>query len=419
LSNFSNYQLLISVFEAIIAGGLSLVFMVILNACCRFDVSRRFSTDETICFFVACIGLICGLSGWQIHGLDLQSIVSRLLIILIAYLGGAGSGAAIGAMIGIAPSLSMVIAPSVIATYAFSGLLSGVFSGFGKIGSALGFLLGNLILALYLLTSEEISSYIIASAIAAGIFLLLPKKLHNFLQKAFSASGLKSAKEEKNERLLRMAVRKLRNCRWIYREIGTSLADMTGNELFNEEESLRSSLEQLSHQLCSSCSLKDICWELDYKETFDGVVHLFSAVRNQGAADMKDVPENFAKRCPHVKELIAIVNCLYDMHCRDSFWQLQRINSRQLLSAQLTGAAQVMEKITHEITEFSEEREVLEREMQRAMYRKGLPVESAGLISISARAIDIWAQYVECPGEIYCRETIAETSSIQKEVIAE
>ncbi len=408
ITGFNSYQLLIGVFEAIIAGGLSLVFMVILNACRRFDVSRRFTTDETICIFVAGIGVICGLSGWQIGGCDIQSIVSRLAILMVAYLGGAGSGAAIGAMLGIVPSLSAVISPSLIAAYAFSGMLSGVFSSFGKLGATLGFLLGNLILALYLLSGEEISAYLLSSLIAAIFFIAIPQKAYAFLLRAFSSSGLKSAKEEKNERLLRLAVRKLRNCGWLYRELSSTLADISGEELLGEEDMVRASLDQLSHQLCGACSLRDICWELDYRETFDGVIGLFNVIRNHGLAEVKDVPENFSKRCPHIKELVAIINCLYDMHCRDSFWQLQRINSRKLLAAQLNGAAQVMDKISHEIIEFGDEREVLERELQRAVAKRGLPIESAGLISVNARTVDIWAQYIECPGEIYCRDTIAQ-----------
>ena len=57
--------------------------------------------------------------------MDIQGLCSRLLILVVAFLGGGGSGAAVGAMVGIIPSLSQIIAPSIIATYAFSGLLAG------------------------------------------------------------------------------------------------------------------------------------------------------------------------------------------------------------------------------------------------------------------------------------------------------
>ena len=322
-----------------------------------------------------------------------------------------GAGAAVGALVGIIPSLSNIIAPSIIATYCFSGLLSGVFGSFGRIGAALGFLLGNLVLALYVLTAEEISAGLIASAVAALIFLLVPGKLYKQVGRAFASSGLKSAEEEKNGRLLRIAVRKLRDSGWAFRELASSLSELSPNDEINEEANIRTAMEQLSHQLCSSCSMRDICWEIDYHETFRGIVKLFDSVRVSGLAEIKDAPDNFAKRCPHIRELIAIVNCLFDLYCRSNYWQLQRISSRRLISSQLAGVSQVLDKIAREITDFGDEREMLERELQRSISRRGMPVESAGINSISDKAIDIWAQYIECPGESYCRQAISEEVS--------
>ena len=408
LTTFTDYQLMVAIFESIIAAGLSLVFMVVLIAVRRFDVARRFSADETICIFIIFMSVLCGMNGWALGGVEIQGLASRLMIMVVAYLGGAGSGAAIGAMVGIIPSLSEVIAPTVIATYAFSGLLAGVFGSFGRIGTAIGFVLGNLILALYVLNANEISMALLSSAIAALIFLLMPGNWYKKLAKTFASSGLRSATEEKNERLLRMAVRKLNNSSWAFRELSNSLAEDAERTKVNEDSNIRAAMEQLSHQLCSRCSLRDICWEIDYHETFRGIVKLFNSVQMTGLAEEKDAPENFSKRCPHIKELIAIVNCLFDLYCRSNYWQLQRISSKKLISTQMMGVADVLEKLSREVSNYGDEREILERELQRAISRRGLPIESAGIASISEKAIDIWAQYVECPGELYCRQAIEE-----------
>lgn len=412
LTTFTDYQLMVSIFESAIAGGMSIVFLVILTAIRRFDVARRFSADEIVCIFMAGMGVICGLNGFNIGTLALQGLFSRLLIMLVAYLGGGGAGAAIGAMVGIVPSLSEVIAPSVIATYTFSGLLAGIFANFGRIGAAVGFILGNMILALYMLTAAEISAGLLSSAIAAIIFLLIPSKVSKKLGRAFSATGLKSAKEEKNERLLMLAVRKLRNAGWLFRDLSKSMAEVAADsQPLSEEDRVRASLEQLSHQLCSTCSLRDICWEMDYQQTFRGIVSLFDAVRNNGAAEVKDAPENFSKRCPHIKELIATVNCLFDMQCRNNYWQLQRQSSGQLISSQLAGVADLMDKISRDVSDFGEEREVLERELEKAIAKRGMPVEAAGITSLAEKSIGVWVQFIECPGEVYCRQAIEEEVS--------
>ncbi len=411
LTAFTDYQLMVSIFESVISAGMSLIFLVIMTALRRFDVARRFSADETVCIFIAAMAMICGVSGWEVGPLNVQSVISRLMIISVAYLGGAGAGSALGAMVGIVPSLSQVIAPSIIATYSFSGLLAGVFGGFGRIGAILGFMLGNLILALYILTAQEITSSLLASAAAALIFLVLPKSLFSKLKRAFAASGLKSAEEEKNQRLLRLAVRKLKNSGWAFRDLAAALAVEETSDNSYEENNIRVCLEQLSHQLCSSCSLRDICWEMDYHQSFTGVIRLFEVVKNNGLATVRDAPESFSKRCPHIKELVAIINGLYDLYCRSNYWQLQRRSSRRLISNQLSGVSEALEKIAREITDFGDEREILERELQRAIVKRGMPVEGAGIVAISEKAVDIWAQYIECPGELYCRQAIEEEVS--------
>jgi len=411
VTTFTDYQLMISIFESLISAGIALIFLVILTAVRRFDVARRFTLDETICIFIAVMGLLCGLNGWQVGPLDVQSTVSRFLIMTVAFLGGGGAGAAIGAMVGIIPSLSQVIAPSTVATYTFSGLLAGVFGGFGRIGSAIGFILGNMILALYVLTASEISMSLLSSAVAALFFLLLPKGFLKKVKRAFAATGLRSSKEEKNERLLQLAVRKLKNSGWAFRDLASSLNQASEAEKFSEEDNIRVCMEQLSHQLCSSCSLKDICWELDYYQTFNGMLSMFEQVKMNGMVSLKDAPENFTKRCPHIKELVAVVNCLYDLYRRSNFWQMQRISSRDLISTQLTGVAETLEKISREITDFGDEREILERELQRAMAKRGLPVDSAGITAISSKSVSLWVQYVECPGETFCRQAVADEVS--------
>ena len=86
LTTFTDYQLMISIFESAIAVGMSIVFMVILTAIRRFDVARRFSADEIVCIFMAGMGVVCGLNGFSIGTVDIQGLFSRLLIMLVAYL---------------------------------------------------------------------------------------------------------------------------------------------------------------------------------------------------------------------------------------------------------------------------------------------------------------------------------------------
>ena len=58
---------------------------------------------------------------------------------------------------------------------------------------------------------------------------------------------------------------------------------------------------------------------------------------------------------------------------------MQRASSRTLLSSQLNGVAESLDKIAKEIVDFGDEREILERELQRAIAKRGLPIDGAGI----------------------------------------
>ena len=137
----------------------------------------------------------------------------------------------------------------------------------------------------------------------------------------------------------------------------------------------------------------------------------FPLSRSGGTASAHDVPESFKKRCPHLKELLAIVNCLFEMYCRSNYWQAQRQNSRRLLSRQLAGVSEVLKSIAREVGDFGAERELLDREFAGALAKRGYAIESAGITSVNEKYLDVWAQYGHCPGEILCRQGVEEELS--------
>lgn len=411
LSGGDNYGLFVTLFEGLFAAGLSVVFLVAFSAWKRLYINRRFSTDELICCFVLVLGLVAGFGDWAIAGVELRQVASRVVVLIAAALGGAGHGAGIGAMMGIVPSLSELVSPTIIGVYAFAGFLAGAFNSFGRTGILMGFILGNLILSLYILPGSEMSAAMLSSAIAGGIFFAIPRGWIREMKKTTTQPNLRSAKEEKSERLLRLSVRRLRTASAMFRELGQNLLELSQTEQ-PEENSIHMVLNHLSRQMCSKCSVQEICWRIDYSKTYKGVMDLFQAAEKCGVAEYKDVPENFRKRCPHVKELLASINCLYEMYCRSSFWQAQKKCSQTLIAHQMAGTAQVLEQVAKEIGGFSQEREALERDLAGALIARGLPVDGAGVNFIDGKSLSIWVNFPQCPGEAACRALLEQEVSL-------
>ncbi len=402
----TGYELTVALFESLFAAALSIVFLVVLGGLRRLDFNRHFNPDETVCCFVALLGLVSGFGTWSIAGIGMNQVASCLVILLAALLGGAGTGAGIGALVGVAPSLSALVAPSVIGTYAFCGLLAGAFRTFGRIGTAIGFILGNLILSLYLFSQTQITQAILASVAAAFLFFLVPNKYVVQLERIFSPRSLKSSREEKEQRLLRLSARKLRNAGLVFKDLALSLQELSQDDKEPLEESVNTVLNHLSRRICADCSVRDICWKIDFSDTYRGVMGLFKAAEEHGAAAMNDVPENFKKRCPHMKELLATINCLYEMYCQNNYWQAQRQSSRSLLASQLQGSAQVLEGLARDLGVGNPDRDILEKELGLSLARRGLPVESIAVNHCKDKMVSVCVNFNHCPGEGMCREGV-------------
>ncbi|MDD4571189.1 MAG: stage II sporulation protein E [Clostridia bacterium] len=402
----TTYSLMISFFESLFAAGLSLIMMIACLAVKKLKREERLSVDELVCCFVVLLGGISGIGDFSVGGIEIADMASRFLVMLAALWGGAGAGAGVGALMGIVPSLSLAAAPSTVGIYAFSGLLAGAFNAFGRLGVVAGFLLGNIMLSLYLVNPSAIRGQLVASLIAGILLFAIPSKLMKRGNNIFSNVGLKSAAEDKGQRLLRLSARRLKNTAWIFRELGDDCKLMANKDKPDERENINMVLSHLCNKVCEQCSIRQVCWTISLEETYRGVMELFQVAEKNGIAKVKDAPANFQKRCPHLKELVVTVNCLYELYCRSNYWQSQRMGTRLFLAAQLEGTAQVLENIAREMSSMDGERGLIEGHLANALASRGLTVEAVQVSHISNKTLDLLVGLKDCPGENYCRDLI-------------
>jgi len=402
----NNYELMVIFFEGLFACGMTIVMLVFWSSLNRFANNESLSADELVCVFVVLLGCISGLGEVTVYGFNLRDIASRALVMVAALWGGAGAGAGVGATIGIVPSLSLMLSPSVVGVYAFSGLLAGAFNSFGRLGVAMGFLLGNIMLALYMMSGESISMQLITTLIAAAILFLLPR---GYLQKGrriFGQVTLKSSGEEKGERLLKLSNRRLRNTAWIFRDLAQNCRSMVNTMPKDEKNNINMVLEHLSQRVCRGCAVRQVCWKIDAENTCASVLELFRQAENSGAAEVKDAPEAFARRCPHLRELVASVNCLYELYCRSNYWQEQKTGSQLFLASQLEGTAQVLENLASDLGSQGRERDAMELDLTRVLNQRGLCTDGVHIYHCGEKAVSLWVNFSACPGEDICRATV-------------
>ncbi len=407
------YNLLLVCFEGCFAAGLSLVLLIALRILQEIEDVKSLSADELVCLFVLFLGCICGFGEFNIGGLQIRDVVSRLLVLLAGLWGGAGAGAGVGALMGILPSLDQTLPPATIGMYAFAGLLAGAFKGFNRLGVALGFLLGNVMLGIYIMESQQIQNHLLASFVAVGLLFLLPGSLLKRGEKLFAGVSLRSVEDENNKRRLRFSARRLQNVAHFFRDLANGCRAVGAADKRNEEQerNVEMVLNHLCNQVCNRCSIHNLCWSVDVEDTYRGVMGLFNVAEQKGFADVKDVPGNFARRCPHLRELVATVNCLYELYCQNNYWQLQQASNRLFLAGQLEGTAEVMDKLAGEMLDNGGDLNYMEKALARRLAKQGLSVSGVQITHLGEKNLDFWVNMEDCPGEVACRDMAAKEVS--------
>lgn len=406
LGHASEYQIISLVFEGAFAAGLSLVFLVVQRLILNRKAINRFSADEMICIFIAVIGMIMGLGSWSVAGMEIASMVSRLIVILAAFLGGGGAGAAMGALVGVVPSLSSMIAPSIIGMYAFSGLLAGSFNGFGRLGVVMGFFLGNLLLALYLLDTQLIISSLTASAAAGVLFFLIPKAGLHKMGRIFNYSLADGDQTQKEDRIRRLALGKLNTMSHVFHELAATMEQIAGEQDFADDYNINSVLHRISARVCQDCTLQKLCWEKDFYQTYRSIISLFTTIEQNGAVSVKDMPATLRKRCSHAQEMLTAINCLFELYQKNHYWQLHMENTRSLMANQLTGPAQIIDKITKEIKNSSNARDYLEAHLKKMLAGRGFFVDRVNIQQMGEKTLDLSLEVTSCPGVDNCRQVL-------------
>lgn len=405
-SGISDLLLIVTFVESILSGGLSLVFLSTLETWQRFTFMEKPSWEEILCNFLLATGVIMGLEHIVIFTMPLSEIAMRLVVLLGALVGGAGGGAAAGAIMGIIPSLAGTTSPSALGLFAFSGLLGGVFHRFGKFGVIIGFLAGNLVLTFYLLNTSLVMNSVLASLIGAALLFAIPDKVL-FRGKDLLSTGAVKINAPKNYNSDAYVGVRLKAAGEALTTLRSALDSAYQKEENPKEKNIESILAHISRTVCSDCSLKDICWKTDFYDTYKDIMTMFASVEARGVLYSRDAPETFKKRCSHRKEIVASINCLYEMYKSNAFYQHQTMSGRSLALSQLDNTVNLLTKIETNLGDYVEFRRTLDTRLSTTLRNNDFPVDYTNLVAVEENHLDLDLKIRHCGGGGRCGRPVA------------
>lgn len=335
------YGLLDAVMESLLLGLFVLVCQSCLSSVRVLWNWNGLSLEEKISWLLVMMSLLLGMSGWQLAGVDIQSIGSRVLVLTAAYVMGCGGGAVFGIMVGMLPLLQGGISTASMGFYGLAGILGGLMRPAGKWGVLIGFLTGNVLLMVYFANGSQLLMTVIETVIAGMIYALLPleERTEGVLQQP-SCKQLQ-AEEVDNEKIQRIG------------RIFTGLSEeLQNHQQEDQQEHVLSALEGMYKrvyiQVCSDCAKWQHCWEHNHQWLYQEFSRACNLLEQQGTHHGQCFSNIFAQDCARTAQLeIALLNQI-DLIKQREHYKEQIMLAKDTVAKQLAGIGQVVEGLAKE-----------------------------------------------------------------------
>ena len=351
LNGFSPYDILLVLLEMVMAALAAAVFLQVF----RHPPATLYPDRH-----------IEGLTSWVVFsGLLLLSLVqgetvlstvaggvARAIVLWASFWLGPGMAAAAGALLGFLLGVQGT-GFILISVLTFAGFLAGLFRPYGKLPTALGFMLGTGILSLYGTGWEAVPAELTMSAAAIGAFLLIPA--FPVPLGALSTLFQRGAPDEANQIRELTAVR-IKDYAMVFRELAETFGQAAGREL-SAEPPLTAFVEAVAERVCKYCPSRRRCWEKDLQRTYNALLRVLADL--EGGQNLRELksPEFFQKICRKKDEFLRTVSFMHELETYQHQCKMRVEESRDLVTMQLSGLSKTMFELAKEVRDGVPERQ--------------------------------------------------------------
>lgn len=170
------YDILASIMFSVMSYIFYKIFVNAMPFIIEYNQKKVFSIEEIIGASLIFEIAITSLGDINILGFSIRNILSILIVLILGWQNGIVVGAGAGVTIGTVLAICTNAEPITIAAFALSGLISGILNKFGKIGVAVGFALGSILVGTWESGNTE-QIIMLKEILIASIGLLAMPKL--------------------------------------------------------------------------------------------------------------------------------------------------------------------------------------------------------------------------------------------------
>jgi stage II sporulation protein E len=403
------YDLMMIAVEAALSFVLTLVFVQAIPVLTMTKKSSGLRNEEIICLMILMASIMTGTVGWGIYGMSAEHVMSRYMLLLFAFAGGAPLGASVGVVAGLILSLADFNAIVQMSLLAFAGLLAGLMRDGGKMAVSFGMLLGTSILSIYIGSQSDVMASTYESLIAATLFLLTPRLMIRTISRYVPGTQehVKS-QHEYARRVRQVTAERVEQFSEVFRQLSKSFGQFNGAvEAVKREEEFNHFMNAVAEKSCQSCHRRSMCWDAKFYQTYKLMTEMMTSVEEGRKPSGKEMPKSWTAHCVKPQQVLGVMAQQYELYKNDRHWKKQIIDSRQLVADQLSGVSQVMEDLAKEIKREGQTLHLQEEQIREALEGLGLSIQSIDIISLEEGNVEIEVYHLFARGYDECRKIIA------------
>ena len=407
---FTIYDLLISIFFAIVTTVFYKIFVNSLTVIKDFGEHKAFSIEEVLGASLLLSIVVCSFENLNIYGFSIRNILSILIVLVLGWKQGILVGTTAGVTIGTTLGVITNSEPVMVASYAISGMIAGILNRFGKLGVIVGFCLGNIILA-YIANGNTVELIHFREILIASIgLLLIPKKMNidieDFIGKSkflpLNPNGFLTRSKETADKLNNVS-ETIKNMANTYKE----------SQKENSKETFKSNEEIFISELLNNLDgyEENMLYDDISNENGNIIKEIFKTIVNKQEINRKDLLEIFA-RCnsfivqpddtkvskrleDDISQMVRIINMSYKISKSNFIWKKRMEENNKNIETQLNGVSKAISNMASNLeNEIKEDKEfgTQKKEIIELLKQKNIKIQEISLKKEDRFLIEIYVE---------------------------
>ncbi|MDR0880508.1 MAG: stage II sporulation protein E [Clostridioides sp.] len=383
------------------------------------NVKNRMSVrpEEAISVTLLVTFTIMGIGEISILGVSFRTVLSTVVILMTAIIGGSTMGASTGVVVGIAFLINDVTTAVYMGIYAFAGLISGVFNKINKYICILGYILSWVIIYTYTTGISSNMMQIRDILIASMIVILMPNKVFSKIEKLITSNI--SSNEKVNDYIERsrdLTKNRLDSIHKTYADLAKTFDRIRERDKILDQRDIATVVDMIYNDECKTCSMRRRCWDSKFNYTYTRIFDIIATVEELGDITVEDVNTTFRKECMKPEAVVKMATYYYRMFALDYEWSNKFSESRKLIANQIRSISKSIESLSKDL----ENNIMLDLEKEKNIYdnlqRHGVDVDKVSYITKAGNEFEIAIDKRICANGKLCDKKI---TSALSEIIGE